>query len=276
MKYISIDLETTGLDARGCQILEFAAIIDDTNCQLSFEDSPKIHRILKEPHDGFRGCAFALAMNQRIFRMLCGQEELPEGCTIIDHHALSESFLTWAALFGLGGKMNVAGKNFAGFDKKFLDDNSKIWDQFLHHRCIDVGSMWVDWEVDEELPNLTLSLERATGDKPTELHSALGDCWDVIKCVRADVARKKTLASLERGLDQCRRGELQTNADFLDMFIEASEPSPEPAEPYLLPESYPDEKLLPPDRAYGESFGGMPPLTTDAPEPPDTGDYEPF
>lgn len=211
MKYISIDLETTGLDARNNQILEFAAIIDDTECQLSYDECPKFHRIIKEPHDGFRGCAYALAMNVDLLKAIADQGPVPIGCVIIEQHHLLEQFTNWALDNGVNCKFNAAGKNFAGFDMKFLEACSKGWGQWLRRRYIDIGTMFVDWAEDEELPNLTECVRRATGDRPTNLHSALGDCWDVIKCVRVDVENKRMLSSLNNGLRQASEGEFAPN-----------------------------------------------------------------
>ena len=52
MLYVSIDIETSGLNPKKDQILSFAAIIEDTSKALSFEDCPKfyatvIHRRIK-------------------------------------------------------------------------------------------------------------------------------------------------------------------------------------------------------------------------------------
>ena len=43
MKYISIDIETTGLDPENCQILSIGAVIEDTLNQLPFEELPTFH-----------------------------------------------------------------------------------------------------------------------------------------------------------------------------------------------------------------------------------------
>ena len=214
MKYISIDLETTGLDARGCQILEFGAIIDDTENPVSYEEAPKFHRIIKEPHDGFRGCAYALAMNVDLLNIIAGNRDVPEDCQLIESHQLLDQFTGWVLEQGLAPKFNVAGKNFAGFDMKFLDANTKQWGQWLRRRYIDIATMFVDWSEDEELPNLTECLKRATGDAPSALHTALGDCWDVIKCVRVDVANRQMLRTLNAGLRQAREGNLTITTHF--------------------------------------------------------------
>ena len=64
MKYISIDIETTGLDPSTCQILSVGAIIEDSNNIQSYEDLPKFHVAIK--HDQITGSPFAINMNREL------------------------------------------------------------------------------------------------------------------------------------------------------------------------------------------------------------------
>ena len=66
MKYVSIDIETTGLNPKEDQILEFGAIIEDTNKQLSFLDIPKFRAIFL--YERLSGSPFALYMNKNIVK----------------------------------------------------------------------------------------------------------------------------------------------------------------------------------------------------------------
>lgn len=64
MKYLSIDLETTGLDPQNHEILTFSVILEDTEKKLPFEDCPKLNvYILREE---VLGSIFALSMNSKI------------------------------------------------------------------------------------------------------------------------------------------------------------------------------------------------------------------
>ncbi len=47
MKYLSIDIETTGLDPLKDQLLSFGAIIEDTENPLPFDEIPKFHAAIK-------------------------------------------------------------------------------------------------------------------------------------------------------------------------------------------------------------------------------------
>ena len=47
MRYISIDIETTGLDAETNQILSIGAVVEDTNNLVPFDELPKFHAVIK-------------------------------------------------------------------------------------------------------------------------------------------------------------------------------------------------------------------------------------
>ena len=68
MKYISIDVETTGLDTENDQILSIAAIIEDSNNPLSFQDIPKIHIAIKR--ERISGSMFAINMNRELIKRI--------------------------------------------------------------------------------------------------------------------------------------------------------------------------------------------------------------
>ena len=45
MKYVSIDIETTGLDPKLDQVLEMAAIVEDTEEKLKYSIAPKFRAL---------------------------------------------------------------------------------------------------------------------------------------------------------------------------------------------------------------------------------------
>jgi hypothetical protein len=80
--------------------------------------------------------------------------------------------------------LNVAGKNFATFDKLFLEKLPR-WKQLfkVRQRIIDPTILFTKWNEDEQLPSLTVCKERAnTGGEVT--HDAIDDAWDVIQLMR--------------------------------------------------------------------------------------------
>ena len=71
MPYVSIDIETTGLDPETCQILEIGAVWDDWTKPI--DELPVYHRLVY--HKEYRGSAYALAMNANLLKQLSGQQE---------------------------------------------------------------------------------------------------------------------------------------------------------------------------------------------------------
>lgn len=189
MKYVSIDIETTGLNPENCQILEFGAILEDTAKRFPFLDLPRLKLYIK--HHEIHGEPYAIALNSSIIQNIavglisdeinvknlnivgCVEPQRITGIfeLWIDHH--------WAQL----GKLNVAGKNYAGFDSLFLN-KLPFWNTInFHHRVLDPGPMFVR-ATDESIPNLEECLKRAECVGHVT-HTAIEDAWDVIRCIRS-------------------------------------------------------------------------------------------
>ena len=68
MKYISIDIETTGLDPENNDILSIGAIVEDSNNPLPFDQCPKFHvAIIREQ---LTGSPFALNLNKELIESI--------------------------------------------------------------------------------------------------------------------------------------------------------------------------------------------------------------
>lgn len=166
-----IDVETTGLNPDENQILEIGAIRVDLGKigVLSW-----FHRRIK--YDRLVGHPAAFAMNAELIKMMIDEsaakcEDLPTTIKMMEEW-LSSSGQT---------KMVWAGKN-ANFDRQFLFgaglDQSR-W----HHRTMDIGPIYA--RVDDDVPpDLKTCVERAgLTIHPETLHSAMDDCWDVVRCL---------------------------------------------------------------------------------------------
>lgn len=178
MKYLSLDIETTGLDPDICDILEIGAYVEDTDNILPREKLPCYHRYINK--EIYRGDPFALHMNAHIFGKLLEAKGTSKAVTIYDVEAEFKYFLDK----NFEKRVVVAGKNVAGFDLPFL---SKLpnWKNGikLSHRVIDVGMLFFDPRLDTVPPDLKLCKQRA-GLPEHVSHEALDDAWDVIQLMR--------------------------------------------------------------------------------------------
>lgn len=161
--YISLDVETTGLDSGSNRLLSFA-ITFDYNDSVKPEDLPYMHiGIGLEKDEVVYGSDVALKMNEDLIKDLENARELgapvvkglrSEAVIIDDHDIipyLISSFLrdcrkiipdidTWK-----DQRFQLVCKNPGGVDVPFMKaflGNDKM-EEFFSHRAIDVGSMFV-------------------------------------------------------------------------------------------------------------------------------------
>jgi hypothetical protein len=82
-------------------------------------------------------------------------------------------------------KINAAGKNFASFDKVFLQKlpnwSSNVQ---IRQRILDPAILLMNWKTDESLPNLQVCMDRCelAGEVT---HDALQDAIDVVRVIRS-------------------------------------------------------------------------------------------
>jgi oligoribonuclease (3'-5' exoribonuclease) len=221
MIYISVDVETTGLEKDRYQILSIGAILEDTTKKLSFEEIPKFHAAIL--HNEITGSPFALNMNKKIIEAIVQYqtaEDQDEGNDLVQMTGMQfyqedqvvEGFYRWLFDNGLvdfnpllAGQMvkiengksypaltskmkpvtiNVAGKNFASFDKHFLERLPR-WQQVIRirQRIIDPSVIFTNWAEDKAIPSLYECKQRAKIEGVVT-HDALEDAWDVIQLLR--------------------------------------------------------------------------------------------
>ncbi len=174
-KYVSIDIETTGLDPDKHRILEFGAVIDDGG---TIDKCPVFHFIVN--HDVICGDPFALSMNSKL---LLEMSNNPHVSKDIKH--LAPLFRSWLFQNGLYKDIVVAGKNYANFDLRFLE-RVPDWDSIdFDYRIIDIGNIyWVPCIDNIHLPSLKKCLERGELSD-TVSHRAVDDAKNVIELIRA-------------------------------------------------------------------------------------------
>jgi hypothetical protein len=219
MKYLSIDIETSGLDHEKNNVLSIAAIIEDTEKKLPWEEVPKFHVAIVRQE--ITGSPRAINMNAKLIeyigRWMEPKDELDRvnvcnesGLKFLHEDEVVAEFYRFLFANGYGESLgpgdfvnvidgvsypaigsktkpitiNVAGKNFGTFDKKFLE-KLPWWQKLIRvrQRILDPAILFVDWKEDESLPGLFACKERA-GIHGLVTHNALEDAWDVIELLR--------------------------------------------------------------------------------------------
>jgi DNA polymerase III alpha subunit (gram-positive type) len=195
MLYVSIDIETTGVNREVCQILQIGAVIEDTQNVLPIEQLPKFQCIVEQEH--IVGQPMGLFMNSHLLSIISQLEVLQKEArmehrkkyNIMNENMVAVAFAMWLQTNGFkeGTPITItaAGKNFASFDKVFLERLPK-WNQHVRikQRIIDPAVLCVDWKNDTDLPNLNLCMNRLKVYGEVT-HDALADSIDVVRVLRA-------------------------------------------------------------------------------------------
>lgn len=191
MKYVSIDLETTGTDPNAHDIIEFAAVIDEIGSDKPIEKLPVFHRFIRK-ESSYICEAKAIVINQRVFEKLASDDD--EETIVIED--LMYAFGNFLCNHGITANkygttiINVAGKNFGTFDYQFLKakipDNQ--WNNIsMRHRFIDPSVLYLE-PGDNCLPDIlkcTERMEQETREKITwSHHSAVDDALQIVRLIR--------------------------------------------------------------------------------------------
>lgn len=178
MKYVSIDIETTGLNPEEHKVIMIGAVIDDLANPIPANKLPCFGCIINQEQ---KGDPEAMEMNEWIFKLMPS-----EG---VSQALFLEAFRGWLLSNGFKKdekgiiKFTVAGKNVASFDIPFLNNIPGFSERFhIRRRCIDPAILYMSM-ADETLPDLQTCLGRA-GIHKTVAHSALEDAADVVQLLR--------------------------------------------------------------------------------------------
>lgn len=204
MIYCSIDIETTGLDPNENQMIEFGAIIEDSNNPKSYEDSKKYRRIILAEDSKYLFSSYAAKINATLIQLISDIEN-GKPVNFINNANLTETafygsnlvsdFKLWLMANGFNenskGTIQIvaAGKNFASFDSRFIKLlNPESYGLKINYKAIDPATSFIDWESDLEPPSTDLCLKRAGIIAETK-HEALADAWNVIQLLRTQYGR---------------------------------------------------------------------------------------
>ncbi|RSK49476.1 3'-5' exonuclease [Hymenobacter rigui] len=186
MRYISLDLETSGSNPQRHQILELAAVVEDTRHLLPLPELPAFRRVVRHPE--LVGTAGALALNAGLLRELARKEPNPELCTPEELLPQLREFLL-AHGFKPDKKdcvpVTMAGKNIAVFDLGFLRELPGYGSLIrAEPAMLDPAAFYLNWRKDTRLPTMQICKARAGFEDDTVAHQALADALDVVQLLR--------------------------------------------------------------------------------------------
>jgi hypothetical protein len=224
MIYVSIDIETSGLDHEKHKVLSIGAIIEDTEKKLPFDECPKFNAIVLQ--NEIVGSPRALTMNQHIITLMglyleANKEDRDKltmmedaqsyGYKFYESDDVVKQFYYWLETNGLGhglmnsghyGKvqdgrwlpsinsatkpitLNVAGKNFGTFDKLFLQE-LPWWQKLIRTRQRVLDPAILMVDWTNDKSLPNLTqCKERAGVSGIVTHNALEDAWDVIEVLR--------------------------------------------------------------------------------------------
>jgi oligoribonuclease (3'-5' exoribonuclease) len=203
MKYLSIDIETTGLSKNDCQIIEFGAIIEDTLNIKTYDFIPKFHCYFKFTHFNFEAQAIEMNIDKlkKIHKMKPNRISENVSCGVDANQVnlcylpselelFQKDFKAWLEVhYGSTTDINVAGKSVGRFDLDFLKRKGYLdTDMFYRSTTIEVDNYFIDFYNDTNPPNLNKCLNRAGIQKEVS-HNALDDAFDVIVLLRTQYGK---------------------------------------------------------------------------------------
>ena len=186
MRYLSLDLETSGPNPQRHQLLELAAVVEDSRRPLPLAELPAFRRVVRHPE--YAGTAGALVLNARLLKELAAKEPNPELCTPAELLPQLREFL-----LAQGFKANkndcvrvtMAGKNIAVFDLSFLRELPG-WGTLVgaEPAMLDPAAFYLNWRKDARLPTMHICKARARFPDTEVAHEALADALDVVRLLR--------------------------------------------------------------------------------------------
>lgn len=171
MRYISLDIETTGLDPDQDQVLQIAMVKDDLSNPQPLENLECLNLFIK--HERLSGHPYALALNHKILQH-------PNAVSPSRAFTKVQNFLNTDDQPTKGWVF--AGKNVMQLDIPFLLKGKYILKDAYHYRAIDPSILFLKPE-DEVVPGLSQCLNRA-GFSDVVSHDALDDALQIVQLVR--------------------------------------------------------------------------------------------
>ena len=190
MRYVSLDLETSGPDPLRHQTLEMAAVVEDTRrtAAVPLAELPAFRRAVRHPE--LCGTAGALALNARLLVELSDKTkaDAPDICRPDELLPQLREFLL-ANGFRPNQKdcvrVTLAGKNVGTYDLLFLRQLPG-WGTLIgaEPAVLDPAAFYLNWHKDSRLPTMLICQARAGDAAPHVAHEALADALEVVRLLR--------------------------------------------------------------------------------------------
>lgn len=197
MKYVSIDIETLGLN-RDAPIIEVACVFVKDG-KITNEEQTYVC------HDKYDNCEpYAMALHSDTLRII---DEGPQAAGVIHINWLDVTIREWLTRNGFNPdieKTIFAGKNAAGFDLPQLKRQCHNFDFQCrpHHRVLDPGPMFTK-RGDESVPNLeTILADQKLAGQVT--HSALDDARATVAAIERFFDLQNEFAALQEAQEDAR------------------------------------------------------------------------
>ena len=190
MRYVSLDLETSGPDPLRHQTLELAAVVEDTRrtAAVPLAELPAFRRAVRHPE--LCGTAGALALNARLLVELSDKTkaDAPDICRPDE---LLPQLREWLLTQGFRPdkkdrvSITLAGKNVGTYDLLFLRQLPG-WGTLVKAEpaVLDPAAFYLNWHKDSRLPTMLICQARAGDAAPHVAHEALADALEVVRLLR--------------------------------------------------------------------------------------------
>lgn len=196
MKYVSFDIETTGLEPGKHSIIELGAVIDDFETPL--DELPEFRCLIDNEVITANKYALGMHVDSGLLKEL---QDPDDDTLVLKPEGVATAFKQWMMNNGIeyetytyknsdkvrGAKVHPigAGKNLASFD---IDHVQTLpgWSDHIrfHHRTLDPGPLFFDPEKDDKPPTLSECMERAGFEETETEHTGVADSLDVVKLLR--------------------------------------------------------------------------------------------
>ncbi len=185
MIYVSIDIETTGIDPLKNSITQFAAVIDDIKNPYPIDHLPKFNYYIKGKNRIWDKEILSFGRTKEIAKII-----KEDGENVITEEELIPKFVKFLSdnLFTKDKNgcywITAAGKNFGAFDHQFIKRLPHYGKEVrILHRSFDPAVLFLNPKIDDKIPDMNTCLIRAGIDKKVA-HDAEQDAIDVICLIR--------------------------------------------------------------------------------------------